>query len=458
MNVKTVFFFGFALAATGYSFDPLQHLAGIAPYFEPEDPPTDPAPPQGCTVERAAYLVRHAAIEANDFDYETYLGPFFGKLSNTSVNWGLTSPDLAFLSTWKSPISEKDGELLTRDGKLEATQLGVDLSYRYPNLRIPPRVWASTAERTVKSAQALIRGLEPDDNQINLVQIQESKKGGANTLTPYSSCSAYSTTGGTDQSNQFTDVYAAPILSRLRSQAPGFNWTANDVVAMQQLCGYETVIRGSSPFCSTTLFSPNEWLGFEYANDLKYYYNLGYGDPLAGVIGFPWLNATMGLLTADSSSQDLYVSFTHREFPPTVAVALGLFNNSGFSGDANTNDSMPLNIINHRRTWKSSNILPFLGNVGIERLNCSGSYGYDELKQSSGNIFYRTLWSNSPQQLPGCIDGPGESCSASGLQAFLSQRSQLLGGYSRKCAVNYPNTTDLVTFYTDGNNGTSVGK
>jgi acid phosphatase len=50
------------LAATSstYSFDPLQHLAGIAPYFEPSDPPLDPAPPQGCNVTRAAYLVRHA--------------------------------------------------------------------------------------------------------------------------------------------------------------------------------------------------------------------------------------------------------------------------------------------------------------------------------------------------------------------------------------------------------------
>lgn len=38
----------------GYTFDPLQHLAGIAPYFEPEDPPLDPSPPQGCTVKRVS--------------------------------------------------------------------------------------------------------------------------------------------------------------------------------------------------------------------------------------------------------------------------------------------------------------------------------------------------------------------------------------------------------------------
>ena len=445
-----------ASVATAYTFEPLKHLSGIAPYFEPEDPQGDPAPPQGCTVDRAAYLVRHAAIEANDYDYETYLGPFIEKLSNTPVNWGQTAPTLAFLSNWQAPVSEKDSELLTRDGKLEATQLGVDLSFRYPALRIPQRVWASTAERTVKSAQALIRGLEPDDNQVNLVQIQESKKAGANSLTPYSSCPAYSASAGSDQSDQYTDVYTAPILARLRAQAPAFNWTADDVFGMQELCGYETVIRGSSPFCSTDLFSPNEWLSFEYANDIKYFYNTGYGNNVAGAIGFPWLNATMGLLSADTAPQDLYVSFTHRELPPTVAVAMGLFNNTAFSS-GNINDTMPLNVNNQRRAWKSSNIFPFLGNVGIERLNCSASYGFDALKQSSGDIFYRALWNNAPQQLPTCADGPGESCSAQGLQTFLNERQQIFGGFSQKCGVTYPNTTDIVTFYGDSNNGTNVG-
>ena len=63
-----------------YEFNPLEHLAGIAPYFEPSDPPRDPSPPRGCEVTKAAYLVRHAAINANDFDYESYLEPFTDKL------------------------------------------------------------------------------------------------------------------------------------------------------------------------------------------------------------------------------------------------------------------------------------------------------------------------------------------------------------------------------------------
>lgn len=215
-----------------YSFDPLEHLAGIAPYFEPNDPAKDPHPPQGCEVTKVAYLVRHAAINANDFDYESYLEPFTDKLKNTTVDWSKI-PELSFLSTWTPPQLEEQ-ELVTRSGKLEAAQLGVQMSFRYPKLRLPKRVWASTAERTVVSASGLIRGLEMDDNQINLVQIYEGEESGANSLTPYKACPAYSSSRGSSQSQTYSKKYTAPILARLKSYAPNFNWTMSDVIGMQQ--------------------------------------------------------------------------------------------------------------------------------------------------------------------------------------------------------------------------------
>ena len=114
-----------ALAA--YSFDPLEHLAGIAPYFEPEDPPLDPKPARGCNVTRATYLVRHAAIYANDFDYEEYIEPFTDKLKNTTVDWAKAGP-LSFLSTWQTPISDEELEDLTKIGELESfrVRFGID--------------------------------------------------------------------------------------------------------------------------------------------------------------------------------------------------------------------------------------------------------------------------------------------------------------------------------------------
>jgi acid phosphatase len=184
---------------SGYNFDPLKHLAGVAPPFLPLDPPLDPAPPQGCNVTRAGYLVRHAAIFANDFDYETYIQPFVQKLGNTSVDWSKV-PNLSFLATWQNPITDAEQEMLTRAGKMEAVKLGVDVAQRYQSLRIPQKIFSSTAERTVKSAKSFSSGLALDEAAITVDEISEGAQEGANSLTPYESCPAYSSSAGGDQS------------------------------------------------------------------------------------------------------------------------------------------------------------------------------------------------------------------------------------------------------------------
>jgi acid phosphatase len=245
--------------------------------------------------------------------------------------------------------------------------------------------------------------------------------------------------------------YTAPIISRFNSESSEFNFTTKDIFAMQSLCGYETVIRGSSPFCSTELFTPDEWLSYEYAYDIFYHYNTGYGNPTSGAIGFPWLNSSLSLLTADTAEQDLYISFTHRQLPPTVLVAAGLFNNSDFSGTNDPNATMPTTRINYKRAWVSSHIVPFLTNIAIERLNCSTTTGGDE------SPYYRVLVNASPQTLPGCSDGPYELCPASGLQNYLDEREALFGGFSEKCGVDYDNSTDTLSIYSGSNNGTTVG-
>lgn len=192
-----------------------------------------------------------------------------------------------------------------------------------------------------------------------------------------------------------------------------------------------------------------------------YHYNTGYGQPVSGSIAMPWLNATMNLLeSADMgpNSQDIYVSFTHREFPPTVLVAMGLFNNSDFMG-GNSNASMPLDRINYNRAWVSSYILPFLTNIAIERMNCSArSSTYGDVTGEA--TYYRVLVNDSPQTLPGCFDGPNESCGSEGLSTWLAERAALFGRYSAACNTSseYKNSTDQVTFYQNGGNGSFVGK
>lgn len=421
-----------AAAGAVNSFDPLQHLAGIAPYFE--DPVLDPAPPQGCNVTRAAYLVRHAAIYANDFDYEEYIEPFTDRLKNTTADWRGAGP-LDFLQRWASPITEEELEDLTSVGRLEAYKLGVDVRLRYPGFKDPASVWTSSAERTELSASSFIEGLVADSNRTSRITVPEKKAEGADSLTPYKGCPKYSSSYGSDMSSEYKATYTKPIMARFNDLAPRFNFTADDIVGMQQLCGYETVIRGTSPFCSLALFSQNEWLDFEYMNDLMYFHNTGYGNPISGVLGFPWLNATASTLLADQAAQDLYVSFTHRELPPTVIVALGLFNNSALSGANHINATMPTTTQNYHRAWKSSRILPFLANIAVEKMACE-SYGFEP------GTYLRLLVNRDPQPLA-CADGPAGSCSAAAFGNFVQQRARLFGGYTARCEPEYRNSTDV---------------
>jgi acid phosphatase len=99
-----------SLSRDSYHFNPLEHLSGVAPLFDAFDPLPKPSPPQGWNITRTAYLIRHAAVYANDFDYETYISPFVQKLSNTTVD-SSHIPALSFLSTWTDPINCGAGDV-----------------------------------------------------------------------------------------------------------------------------------------------------------------------------------------------------------------------------------------------------------------------------------------------------------------------------------------------------------
>lgn len=173
-------------------------------------------------------------------------------------------------------------------------------------------------------------------------------------------------------------------------------------------------------------------------NDIMYFYNAGYGNEISGVLGWPWFEAAANSLKG-SGSQDLYVSFTHRELPPAVMVTLGIFNNSAPAGPADINATMPLTKPNHYRAWKSSKILPFLSNIAIERMTCD-SYGY-----GSGD-YVRVLVNQDPQPLE-CADGPGESCPSSAFDDFVKSRGDMFSGFTEKCKPEYDNSTDTLTIF-----------
>lgn len=172
----------------------------------------------------------------------------------------------------------------------------------------------------------------------------------------------------------------------------------------------------------------------------------------------PWVRSALDILSANDTTtynQSLYVSFTHREEPPLVITALNLFNNSAYYPALDVNSTMPADRINRQRAWRTSFILPFLGHVGLERLECASAFvnstGEDNGAESllDSGAFVRVLVNGAPIPLPGCQDGPGASCAMAGFAEFVESRAGVFGDFVGACGINetVTNRTNELTIY-----------
>ena len=177
------------------------------------------------------------------------------------------------------------------------------------------------------------------------------------------------------------------------------------------------------------------------------------------------MRSALDILSANDTStfnQSLYISFSHREEPPLVMTALNLFNNSAYYPSLDVNSTMPTDRINHRRAWRTSEILPFLGHVGIERLECSSAF-VNSTEEDNGaeslldaGSFVRVLVNGAPVPIPDCQDGPGDSCSLAGFASYIQARAGLYGDFVGACQINetVTNRTNTLTIFE--NNATTT--
>lgn len=123
---------------------------------------------------------------------------------------------------------------------------------------------------------------------------------------------------------KYQETYLSSISKRLAKENEGFDFTDEEVYSMQEMCGFETTVRGSSQWCD--VFTQEEWLSFEYARDIIHYYRAGPGNKYAKSMGWLWLNTTANLIAeGPESAGPLY--FTLYVIAPTECVAKTNTNN-----------------------------------------------------------------------------------------------------------------------------------
>ncbi|KAF2083825.1 phosphoglycerate mutase-like protein [Saccharata proteae CBS 121410] len=364
--------------------------------------------------------------------------------------------DLAFLNSWQffTASPQTHFEQLTTTGPyagtLSAFTTGVRLRTRYAHL-LPHRLshgkktsfWAGDSPRVIDTARYFAAGFFgldwPDTATLHV--IPETLERGGNTLTPGDSCLAYIEDEefghdyGARMLMAYRSTYLSKVRERLQTQNPGIVLSDADIYSMQEMCGFETTVRGASPWCD--VFSEEEWRDFEYARDVIHYYRAGPGNRWAGAMGWLWLNRTAELLEGGPAEGPLWFSFVHDGDIVPMLAALDLFPQAG---------DLPTTHRIDDRGWKTSQVTPMGGRAIFERLRCpkrpsndsaaaeipreeaNGSAGMDE-------IFVRININDGIVALPDCSSGPGGSCPLADFLRRIGERGEEVGDFRTECGL-----------------------
>ncbi|KAL4255725.1 histidine acid phosphatase family protein [Pleurotus pulmonarius] len=459
------------------NFNPLQHSGPASPYFDA--PSQDGIPtetPPGCRVDQAAYILRHGSRYPEPGSFQGWVN-LFNKFQNASYT---ARGPLAFIPSWVPPVDDLPHEppFLTSTGAGEAFSLGVDLRKRYGFTKggTDFTIWSASQQRVLDTGAYFLRGYLSQgsynsDLSLNrgfTISLPDSVNNTfADSLTPSTSFPLY-TSGdrGSAMASQFRATYLPNIARRLNQHfLDGLVLDPVDVGIMQDLCGFSAEINGDTRFCN--IFEPSEWLDYEYAHDLNYYYGSGPGNPFSATVGFPWVKAITDIFVAgpgrsptgaSATPPPLMMGFTHDNNLPPIISALGVWNTSKPRGAP----IYPLSPTtpNPERMFRSSFLVAFRGYVALERLACDNTGPAQEVKHVAGTAasdkgnkpshFVRIRVDNAPVPIPGCTDGPGATCSLSAFVKHVNTQGRVAGDFVDRCGLSgVPGATSRLQFLTN---------
>jgi acid phosphatase len=170
--------------------------------------------------------------------------------------------------------------LLAQVGYHELNNLGVQTRLRYPTLYSPNElftVWADSVQRAVDSAITYSHAFGgPNATRIGtVVNINASSPdSGGNSLATSDNCPLYDDNSGAPENAIFEALFVPSIQTRLSQFIIGnFSFSESEILLIPVLCGFETMITGTSHFCD--ILTDDEIRNYEYTQDLRYWYGTG---------------------------------------------------------------------------------------------------------------------------------------------------------------------------------------
>lgn len=365
-----------------------------------------------------------------------------GRLQSQGTN--LTG-SLSFVNDWKyftdtsNPAFENLTAVGPYAGTRQAENAGRAMRRRYGHIaskRLPTKFWSCGSERDIETAKFFADGFFGtdwrSDGSAILEIIPEDDDRGANTLTPGDTCYNY----GVDEKQghdlgyiklaEWQIAFTKPIIGRLSNDAAGATLSPLDIYGMMEMCGFEILVRGKSPWCD--VFTREEWLDFEYARDLLHYYRAGPGNKFGPLMGWLWLNATQNVMS-NHSSKDVYFSFVHDgDIVPALAALGVLSENPGL-------EELPTDRVATERNWRTSDVVPMGGRLVFERITCETENTLQERRHAvrlfinDGLIDLTKIPNTNPST------DVENAISMESFQSMLASRGKELGDFREICGL-----------------------
>lgn len=337
--------------------------------------------PEGCRVDLAAFFSRHGSRYPDTGAYKEWT-QLYDHIQEAPFT--VSNPKLEFLRTWKPVLSNPSAQIaqISPTGYKELTEMGATYRLRYSDLyeyNTPLSMWSNyykSSPRVRDSARMFAHGfLGPNATELGTIYALNSSDPASwmNSLASSDLCPAYDDEGGSPYIDQWQAIYLPPIVSRLNSEIKGnFNFTQSEVSIIPYLCGFESQITGKrSPFCD--IFTEEEILQYEYAQDLRYWYGTGLGTDIEKLQMLPTLDMLVRRFTDGPDK-----TYTLRNSTFKAPNMIAAFSNDGqinqliaASGVFDNEPQLPGNRTLRDRKFRASRLTPMRGTIAFERLVCS---------------------------------------------------------------------------------------
>eukprot|EP01118_Nematostelium_gracile_P016913 TRINITY_DN7099_c0_g1_i1.p1 TRINITY_DN7099_c0_g1~~TRINITY_DN7099_c0_g1_i1.p1 ORF type:complete len:504 (-),score=114.90 TRINITY_DN7099_c0_g1_i1:44-1555(-) len=413
MAMKVVFVvFALHCFALGADFDIARHLNTKSPYWTNYNGSSETPVPSGCAPipVHFNYVARHGSREPTSGDIKTFM-----KLRDNLNKYGdyITNTNFTWMKNWNNPYLPETQGTLTNQGEEEHYNTSQRYRDRYAPLfaskyqskKYP--IQSTQVERTARSANAFGYGLFEGTGHLGPQKYEafftySDSVDEDIVLRFFDNCPNYSTdVDNNDETAGESDKYLSYHLPALTMRIQnlifggynaGWNLTGSDIKVLYKVCAFDVSTFTDEKFCD--LFTNEDILMFEYANDLSDYYVKGYGTPLAYEISCPlltdFMQKTDDIVNKPTLPEEFaYLRFAHAETILPFTAILGLFKDQ-FPLKADANQTTIDN-----RKWRSGVISPFAANIGFVLYNCSANPEKYRVK---------LLHNENEMQVPGCSD------------------------------------------------------